>query len=137
MGFTEVYDYVAGKLDWLAAALPVEGSAGPFIGDLAVDAPSCLMDHTVREAADLARTANMSLAVVVNEQDVVLGLLGPDQLESSPGARAHDVMVEGPSTYRPMVGPAEISETVEDAGFALVSRADGTLVGVVRPQELQ
>ena len=36
-GFTQVYDYVDGKLDWLAAGLPIEGANAerPRAGDVA------------------------------------------------------------------------------------------------------
>jgi 3-mercaptopyruvate sulfurtransferase SseA len=41
LGFAEVNDYVDGKLDWLAAGLPTEGSNAerPGAGDVA--APTC------------------------------------------------------------------------------------------------
>ena len=44
MGFKEVYDYVTGKLDWLAAGLPSDGPLArlPRAGDVArKDVPTC------------------------------------------------------------------------------------------------
>lgn len=43
-GFDQVYDYVDGKSDWMAFALPVEGEAGPFAGDALSKAITCRSD---------------------------------------------------------------------------------------------
>ena len=44
LGFGDVYEYVDGKLDWMAAGLPTEGTNNdqPRAGDVArKDAPVC------------------------------------------------------------------------------------------------
>ena len=49
MGFTEVYDYEGGKLDWLAFALPVGGAAAsePTVGSVARrDVPVCILGES-------------------------------------------------------------------------------------------
>ena len=52
MGFTQVYDYVAGKLDWLAAGGPIEGTGAgrPRAGEVARgDVPTCALDEHLGE----------------------------------------------------------------------------------------
>src|SRR5919197_2007602 len=105
-GFTEVYDYVDGKLDWLAAGCPTEGTNAqrPRAGDVArKDAPTCKLDETVGEARKRARDAGFDAAVVVNEEKVVLGLLRSKDLDSDPDRRIEQAMRPGPSTFRPFV----------------------------------
>ena len=60
LGFTNVYDYEAGKADWFAAGLPREGEAMPVprAADVARnDDLTCALEDTVAEAADRARAA--------------------------------------------------------------------------------
>jgi rhodanese-related sulfurtransferase len=78
LGFTKVYDYVEGKLDWLAAGLPTEGSnAGkPPAVDLADrDVPTCDLDSRLGGVARRVRAAGRGSCVVVTADQVVLGLL--------------------------------------------------------------
>ncbi|MEE9248155.1 MAG: rhodanese-like domain-containing protein, partial [Dehalococcoidia bacterium] len=54
LGFTKVYDYVAGKSDWLAAALPSKGTLAnlPRAGDaVRGDDVVCHLGMRVRDCA--------------------------------------------------------------------------------------
>src|ERR671932_780533 len=78
LGFSEVYDYKEGKLDWLAAGLPTEGTnaAKPRAGDVArKDVPTCSLGEKLGSVAKKAAAAGWNACVVVNEERVVLGLL--------------------------------------------------------------
>ena len=44
-----MYDYVDGKVDWMAYGLPVEGDDGPFVGPIVRPVPTCRWDQTVAE----------------------------------------------------------------------------------------
>ena len=60
MGFTEVYDYVAGKLDWLAAggAIEGEGAAQPHAGTVARgDVPTCGLEERLGEVRERVKAA--------------------------------------------------------------------------------
>ena len=55
-GFTDVYDYAAGKLDWLAAGLPTEGTNAerPRAADVARrDVPTCHLEEGLGDVQDL------------------------------------------------------------------------------------
>src|SRR5215831_11198800 len=106
LGFTEVYDYAAGKADWLAWELPREGRAAqvPTVGEVARrDIATCGLADRVADAKARAQAAGFAACVVVNERRVVLGLLRSRELDADPAATAERVMRAGPATYRPNV----------------------------------
>ena len=66
LGFTNVYDYEAGKADWFAAGLPREGDAMPVLraADVArTDDVTCALEDTVGDAAARARAEGRSTTV--------------------------------------------------------------------------
>lgn len=135
-GFAHVYDYTAGKLDWLAAGLPTEGTnaARPRAGDLARrGVPTCGLDQRLGEVAERARAAGWEACVVVNEQKVVLGLLRTAELDGEADRRVADAMRPGPSTFRPHVAAAEMARymTGHDLASSPVTTSDGRLVGLL------
>ena len=137
MGFTEVYDYVAGILDWLAAGGPIEGtSAGqPRAGGVARgDVPTCGLDERLGEVAARAHAAGWDACVVVNQERVVLGLLRAKELDGDPGSRIEAAMRPGPSTFRPHVPVAELAHYLldHDVENAPITTSDGRLVGLLR-----
>src|SRR6266511_1743320 len=121
MGFAQVYDYTAGKLDWLAAGLATEGSNAlrPRAGDVARhDVPTCGLDERLGEVAGRVRAAGWDACVVVNVERVVLGLLRGKELEANPGLRIEQAMRPGPSTFRPYVSIAEMAKFMADHDVA-------------------
>ena len=71
--------------------------------------------------------------VVVNEAQVVLGLLREKELDSEPGRRVAEVMRPGPSTFRPFVSADEIAHYMveHDLKSAPITTSDGRLVGLL------
>src|SRR5919197_447632 len=136
MGFGGVYDYVAGKLDWLAAGLPTEGTNAdrPRAGDLArKDVPTCRLDEQLGAVRDRVRAAGYSACVVVNSERVVMGLLREEELGRDPTDTIERVMRAGPSTFRPHVGADEMARymTEHNVASAPVTTSDGRLVGLL------
>ena len=136
LGFTEVYDYVDGKLDWMAAGLATEGTASnrPRAGDLArKDVLTCRLDERLGEVQQRARSGGWKAAVVVNDDDVVLGLLREKELGSDPERRVDEVMRPGPSTFRPFVSAEEMAHYMveHDLENAPITTSDGRLVGLL------
>ena len=137
MGFTQVYDYVAGKLDWLAAGLATEGSNAqqPRAGDVARrDVPTCGLDERLGAVAPRVRAVGWDACVVVNSERVVLGLLRSKELAADPGLRIEQAMRPGPSTFRPHVPIAEMAQYMveHDSESAPITTSDGRLVGLLR-----
>ncbi|MGH2771029.1 MAG: CBS domain-containing protein [Actinomycetota bacterium] len=135
-----MYDYVAGKADWMASGLPTEGTRaeGPRAGGAAVrDVPRLRLEETVGEAR--ARMDDgWELAVVVNDHDVVLGTVRTEVLGMDAGRSVSEIMAEGPSTFRPDVAIAELARRLRRRGMAraLVTTSEGVLIGLVRLADL-
>ncbi len=130
-GYNDIYDYVVGKSDWLAAGLPTEGDRPhpPRVTE-AMDrsVPTCTPDERIADIA--ARLAGAAVCVVVNDQRVVQGRLRPDRLDPADVRTADEVMGPGPSTIR---ADADLVETVErmktrHAASVIVSTPDGVLL---------
>jgi Mg/Co/Ni transporter MgtE len=98
------------------------------------DAPTCRLDETVGAVAERARAAGWDVAVAVNQERVVLGLLRREQLDEKPDRRVEEVMRPGPSTFRPHVHIVEMAQymTEHDLVSAPITTGDGVLVGVLR-----
>ncbi|HEV8571520.1 MAG TPA: CBS domain-containing protein [Actinomycetota bacterium] len=137
LGFTEVYDYVAGKQDWLAAGLPREGEiAGlPRAADIArSDVPTCRLDERVGKVRERVHEAGWEECVVVNDERIVLGLLRAEELgEARDDEVVEDVMRPGPSTFRPHVHVEEMARFMSrhDLDSSPVTTSDGVLVGML------
>ena len=136
MGFSRVYHYAAGKLDWMAAGLPTEGvnPTKTRAGDLARrDVPTCHLDERLGDVRERAQAAGWNAAVVVNDERVVLGLLRERELTGDADQRVEAAMRPGPSTFRPHASVAELARflTEHDLENAPITTSDGRLVGLV------
>jgi predicted transcriptional regulator len=141
MGFANVFDYVAGKQDWLANGLPSQGkrAESPRIGDLAAkDVPTCSLNEPVGRVKERAVKAGWDLAVAVSEHRIILGLLRNEQLAGSPEHTVEQVMQPGPSTWRPNLSIGRMMAHAQryQLHHLMVSTSDGVLVGVLRRSDL-
>ncbi|HYV01253.1 MAG TPA: CBS domain-containing protein [Actinomycetota bacterium] len=135
-GFTDVYDYAAGKLDWLAAGLLTEGTNAerPRAGDVARrDVPTCHLDDVVGEVRERVAAAGWNACVVVNDQSVVLGLLRSKEVQADGDLRIEQAMRPGPSTFRPFVPIEEMAELMvgHNLETSPITTSDGRLVGLL------
>jgi Mg/Co/Ni transporter MgtE len=143
LGFEAIYDYEAGKQDWLAAGLPAEGTAAalPRAADVARrDVPTCGLTDSVGAVRERVRAAGWDVCVVVDARGVVLGLLRRRQLEMDRDDEPVErVMRPGPSTFRPNVDIREMAHylTEHDLPSAPVTTSDGRLVGLLMREDAQ
>jgi|ERR1700694_5169799 predicted transcriptional regulator len=136
LGFSEVYEYKAGKLDWLAAGLPTEGENArrPRAGVVArTDMVVCALKDRLRDVRDRTMAAGWDVAVVINADQVVLGLLRSKQLQMDPELTVAQAMHPGPSTFRPYVPMKEMADYMveHDLDSVPITTSDGRLVGVL------
>jgi len=136
MGFTEVYDYVNGKVDWMSAGLPTEGTnaSKPRAGDVArKEAPTCRLDERLGDVQQRVRAAGWNASVVVNPERVVLGLLREKELGGDPDQFVEQAMRPGPSTFRPFVLVAELAQFMSEHELenSPITTSDGRLVGLL------
>jgi len=136
LGFGEVYDYVAGKLDWMAAGLPTEGTNAmrPRAGEVArKDVPTCGLKEMLGSVRERVRRQGWDAVVVVNEERVVLGLLRSKELESDSDLLIEQAMRPGPSTFRPFVRIEEMAHFMveHELESTPITTSDGRLVGLL------
>jgi hypothetical protein len=127
-----VYDYLDGKMDWIGAGLPWDGTAdliGRFIDP---HVATCRADERVDKVA--ARVGDVELCVVIIGTGVVNGVLRRAQLKKADGARVADVMELGPATVRPSEEREALNARLDHAERReiLVTTPEGRLVGVYR-----
>lgn len=135
LGFGEVYDYAAGKVEWSAYGLPMEGAraAIPRAKDmLRDDAVTCRPDDRVGDVREAVTASSYGFALVTLGDGTVLGRLRGEALRGDADARVSDVMEPGPSTVR---ADSEVEALVErlrerDLRMAVVTGPDGRLLGL-------
>ena len=141
LGFTDVYDYVFGKVDWLAHALPVEGerSAPPTAGRLMrEDVVRCAPQDRVSEVVDRIERSPYPFALVTSEHGTLLGRVRARLLKQADGT-VGDVMELAPSTVRPHRSAGKLAERLaeQDRRFAIVTTPEGRLLGVAWREDLE
>jgi CBS domain-containing protein len=143
LGFEIVCDYVAGKQDWLAFGLPVEGrlSLVPTIGRLSHrDVPLCYPSEKIRDIQRRLNINEWDTCVVVSAASVVLGLLHKTSCQSAdPDMPVEQLMEHGPSTFRPHVKTEEMATHMDknNLNTTLVTTPDGKLVGLLHRNDLK
>jgi CBS-domain-containing membrane protein len=135
LGFEAVYDYVPGKVDWLARGLPTEGDEAPppRVGKLARhDVATCGLKDRVEEI----QTSPYGFCLVLAEDGTVLGRVRRSDMN---GHTAEDAMSPGPSTVRYDLPVGELRERLDKKGLktAIVTTPEGKLIGVVRRKDLE
>lgn len=138
LGFSAVHDYAAGKVDWLAHALPAEGThaARPTAGSLVRDdAVTCSLHDTGRDVLREIDDSRYGFALVLSTGDrVLLGRVRRSVLESAdPGTAVESVMEAGPSTIRPHLSIDEVRDRLarSDARTLIVTTPGGSLLGLL------
>jgi CBS domain-containing protein len=139
LGFTQVFEYVAGKADWLAFGLPSEGRDADTLraGQIARrDVPTCSLRERIDEIRDRVETAGWDECLVVNEQHIVLGRLRGAALAAPAETMAEAIMEPGPTTTRPDEPLTNLVPRLRDRHVEriIVTTPDGRLVGVAERQ---
>jgi rhodanese-related sulfurtransferase len=136
MGFQEVYRYTPGKADWLAVGLETEGAQAKRLRIRQMihkDVPTCSLRERLEDVKS-RRRPNHDLCVVINDRNIVLGVIQGETWDASPQARVADVMQPGPRTLRPDLDPKDAQKILRnyDAPSAIVTTSDGELLGIIR-----
>jgi rhodanese-related sulfurtransferase len=133
LGFGPVYDYAAGKVDWMAAGLPTvraDTSERRALDATDRDPPTCRPDDPV---ADIASQYDRPV-VVVNERGIVLGRLTPGRVDSASPSTVEEVMEAGPATVRAHEPLTPLLERMARRRVKeiIVTTPEGELLGVLR-----
>src|SRR5919197_1591310 len=87
LGFTHVFDYGAGKVDWLASGLPTEGPGAQELrakDGVRRDIPSCYISDRLGDVWQRVQADGSDGCVVLNVIGIVLGYLRCDGLGADP-----------------------------------------------------
>src|SRR3990172_1552344 len=142
LGFKQVYRYRGGKADWLAYGLPVEGAeAGdPRAGDLArLDVPTCRLSDSIDQIQARLEGSGWDTCVVVNDEQVVLGLIRAEALDENSWRTAEEIMEPAPRTYRLNKSLDEVARYMDQQGTdsVLVTNPEGKLFGLLMRNDLE
>src|SRR5699024_2740459 len=144
LGFGEIFDYMPGKADWLAFALPTEGTDAtpPRAGHVARrDAPTCALTDLLGDVrADMSGARERS-CIVIDRGSIVLGRVWAEALEGDPDpdSTAEDVMEAGPTSVRPDEPLEALVERMkkQDVDEMIVTTSIGELLGVLHRDEAE
>ena len=141
LGFEQVYDYVPGKVDWVARGLPREGTkAGERrAGDVAHDdAVTCTLNARIADVRPRVEESPYGFALVTSPGGTLLGRLRGAALEAAADATAEDAMEPGPSTIRASMALGDLRDRLDRRNLktAVVTTPEGLLLGVVRRVDL-
>ena len=142
LGFTQVFDYVAGKADWASFGLPIEGEhhSGTRVGAHArTDVPACGPAGRMQEVRERVRAAGWNTCFVTDERGVVLGRLGRATLAGDDDVSVEEAMTLGPSTVRPALELDKAVARMREQSLTTlpVTRLDGVLVGVLHRDDAE
>jgi hypothetical protein len=138
IGFTDVYDYAPGKVDWFASGLPREGAAAsvPWAGDVATAErlPTVGPGDRLGDVRRLVEQSGAAFSVVVSDASFVLGLLRGDALGKDESLAVREVMELGPRTIRPSKPIEDLLAARSSQGVAswIVTTPHGRLLGILR-----
>jgi predicted transcriptional regulator len=130
---------MAGKMDWLAADLPFEGTA-QFAGMFTRRDVATVAERTrAAEALRLLEAQGFGPVLVLNQAGVVMGAAYQDHLEAAVAeAEVGSVMRFGLSTVRPSEDAAALVHRMGQARVTrvVVTRSDGTLIGLFFAEDM-
>jgi len=129
-------------MDWLARALPTEGTEADLARVEEVlrdDVVTCGLEERVGDVMARVEGSPYGFALVESGSGVLLGRLRRSRCQEMYDALVAEVMEEGPSTVRADTEAGKLAERLaeRDLKTAVVSTPDGRLLGVVRRSELE
>jgi predicted transcriptional regulator len=143
MGFSDVYDFVDGKIEWISQGLPLEGSGPHFAvaGEVAEREAvlECRLGDRLGDVAHKLNTVPYDYCVVLNDHDIVLGRMRTKNLQGSDETTVEHVMEPGPTTVRPTEPAKGLLERMRKKSVkaVIVTTNKGRLVGIVTQEALE
>jgi Mg/Co/Ni transporter MgtE len=141
LGFEQVYDYMPGKVDWLARGLPVESDQEPVqsVKDVVRDdVVRARLEEPVGQVRRRVERSPYGFALVVAEDGTLLGRLRKRALEDDPETRSEQAMESGPSTVRLNTAVSDLADRLRQRHLrtAVATDPEGRLAGIVRLADL-
>ncbi len=138
----DVHDYAAGKVDWMAHGLPIEGTAAtrPTARSLVRDdVATCALDDRPDQVKQRIARTPYGFALALSSGRVVLGRVRRSRLSDENRAEQVEAVAEpGPPTIRPHLTVGELRERLAGSKVRtlIVTDPEGTLLGVIRRRDV-
>lgn len=134
LGYDPVYDYAAGKVDWMAAGLPTirsDPSERRALDAADRDPHTC---HPGQLVGELSTVPSGTAFVVVNEHRIVVGRYRTRGPSANGAIRVEEVMEPGPTTVRAHEPLDALLKRMAGRGVGevIVTTPEGELLGIVR-----
>ena len=132
---------MAGKVDWLAHNLPVEGDKAdaPIAGRaMRDDAVLCRPTDRVADVRASIERSPYPFALVTSENGTLLGRAPLSALDADSDRPVWDVAASGPKTFRPPVSAEKVVGVLadKDLRWAIITTPEGRLLGVASREDL-
>src|SRR5437764_10381430 len=129
----DVYDYTAGKIDWMAHGLPIQGTGASRTTALTLlrqDVATCGLDDSAEYVSRLIDASPYGFALALSRGRVVLGRVRRSHLADA-GASVAALLEPGPSTIRPHTSIEDLGARLarSDVRTLIVTDPPGTLLG--------
>ncbi len=126
----------------MAYNLPWEGEMQdkPHLRDFAKpDVPTCSLKDRIAHVRQRIEQDGRSICVVVNDDNVVFGLLTSKELSENEAQTSEQVMKRAPVTFRPDTSLEEAKKFMNrhDQEYVLVTTPDGVLFGSIVCDEVR
>ncbi len=133
---------MAGKVDWLAHNLPVEGvkTDAPIAGRaMRDDAALCRPTDRVADVRASIERSPYPFALVTSEDGTLLGRAPLSALDADSDRPVWDVAAPGPKTFRPHVSAEKVVGVLadKDLRWAIITTPEGRLLGVASREDLE
>ena len=126
-------------MDWLAFALTIEGEEkwSMLFHRIERRVATCSVSDCVGEAKQRARQMGSGLCAVINEENIVLGVVERDEWDTTAATPVEQVMKSAFTTLRPSAFVEEATELLEKNSLdaVLITTSDGKLFGIFRRQK--
>jgi len=137
-----VYDYVPGKVDWLAHNLEVEGERAnaPTLGRvMRDDVVRCAPTDPATAVLESIEGSPYPFAVMTSADGTVLGRVPASALEPPSETPVWDVAEPGPKTFRPHHSVETVARQLAEKSlrWAIVTTPEGRLLGVASRADLE
>lgn len=137
-----MYDYVPGKVDWLANGLKVEGevadppTAGRVMRD---DVLRCAPTDRAGAVLESIERSPYPFALVTSAGGTVLGRVRASRLDRRSEEPVWDIAEPGPKTFRPHRSAENVARQLaeKDLRWAIVTTPEGRLLGVASREDLE
>ena len=137
-----MYDYIPGKVDWLAHNLDVEGddpeprTVGRVMRD---DVVRCAPTDRAADVHESIERSAYPFALVTTAGGTVLGRVRASALDPRSEEPVGDVAEPGPKTFRPHHSAENVATQLadKDLRWAVVTTPEGRLLGVASREDLE